>query len=89
MLVNGEAFRLNLELRAGTYKLWCRPLVDVLSGVPFLIPRAVVVDCALEIMDWEEQFLCAPLVESAEYSVMAHQRLKLATEGMSLDPILG
>jgi hypothetical protein len=53
-------------------------LIDVSGGIPFLITLAVLPEGASEIVNGEEQFLCAPLVYGAEHSIMAYESLKLA-----------
>ena len=55
--------------------------------VPLLISGTVSVYGTFKVMDREEQFLCTPLVQRAESTVMAHKGFELATEGMTLNPI--
>lgn len=70
-----------------THQLRSRPLIDMSSGIPFLVPGTVLVYGTLEVMDREKQLLSAPLVQRAKDTVMANQSLEFTAEGMSLDPV--
>ena len=55
--------------------------------VPLLVALSVVVQCALKIVDGEEEFLGGPLVEGAEDAVVADERLESAAERVALNPV--
>lgn len=73
--------------RHGTNQLGSCPFVGEPRGIPLLVALPVLIQGALKVVDGEEQLLGGPLIEGAEDAVVAHQRLELAAERMTLDPI--
>ena len=70
-----------------THQLGGCPLVNEPRGIPLLVAGSVLGKRALEIVNGEEQLFGSPLVEGAEDAVVAHQRLELAAQRVSLDPV--